>query len=1654
MAKNPATIGRYQVRDRLGQGGMGVLYLALDPAIDRLVALKLLRVDSDELRERFLREARLAARLQHPNIVTIYDVGEHEEQPFIAMEYIAGETLAELIQRRAALSLVRKLSLMLDACKGLAYAHKHAIVHRDIKPANLMVGRDTGVLKVLDFGIARGGDSTLTQVGMLMGTPNYMSPEQIEGRTIDQRSDIFALGLVLYELLVYRQAFKSDTPHAVLHQVLHGTPAPLREIDPEIDPALVAVVDKAIAKSCELRYQDLDALRGDLARIANRLDAEGDMPTGPLHLPRQARPSSGGGGGGERTTDTPENTSETSGPPDASVGPGGRPATGGRERPGRTRLRESDRARLAERRASQVSSHLAAGETALAAGDIEGALAAAESAALLDAEDGRVSHLLEQVRAATEAREIAAWLTKARAHLQAGALTDASLAVAAALRVDQGHADAQKLRSEIERAADDRDRRMERDRQVRQVLEHLDANLAAGMLDAALRASVEALGYDPESPQALAARRRVVAAVEERVIHAIAATRADIAGGRLTSAAERLRQFTPKHERIDRELADVQRRIEEAEAARLRAEEEARRKAEEEARRLAAEAEEEARRQAAAEEAHRLREAEVARLRAEAVAARKRGEEEARRKAAEAEARRQREAEEARKRAEEEAARKATEEEARRLAKAEAKRKADEEAARLRAEEEARRKAAEEARRAEEEAQRQREAEEDAARQAAEEEARRLAEVEAKRKADEEAARLRAEEEARRKAAAEEARRLAEAEAKRKADEEAARLRAEEEARREAAEEAQRQREAEAARQRAEEEAARQAAEEEARRLAEAEAKRKADEEAARLRAEEEAARLAAEEEARRLAEAEARRKAEEEVARERAEEDARRKAAEEAKRLAAEDEARRKVEAEAQRKEEEDARRRRAEEEAARKAAEVEARRKAAEEAKRRTEDEARRKAAVEETRRQTETGAARKRAEEEAARRTAEAEARRLTQAREKAAAEEAARKAAADAEAKRKATEDETTRKAAAEATRKAAEEETRRKTDAQRRIAEVEAARRAAAEAEARRLAEEETARIAAAAKAEAARKQAEEETARKAAAAAEAEARRKAALEEEARRKAEAEARRKEEEDTRRRRAEEETARKAAEETARKAAAEAKRRADAEARRRAAEDEARRKAEAKQKPTDRKTANKIPSPPQDEFDTQPGIEPLAAQASASGTASMPARASAAREIHAPASVATPADEDSRGPRTIAIAAAAALLLVALAGGYFITRGGRTPDTNMTTPGANTGPGTTQPDSSHAAPNPGGTPPSPSTPNGPKPSDTPASGATVTNAPATPDSTAPPVEPGGMRGTPAPAPGEVTPPDATIPATGANRLDDFLASARRQFTRGPRDRALDTIARAPAEFRADPKFHALLGEWSAAALSDAERARSAALRANASTRAPQAFQQADTQWRAASAAAQRPATIDTVRSLLRAEELLTAATTAAGQPVASNPTEPANPPAKPPTSTPPGSNPPVTVPDRPATPAQPSGGETTTPRPNTPPPTTTPAPAPNTQTPARPAVDDGAAIQQALNAWAAAYASLDVSRVASVAPLSSDQVRSLQSAFALQSSHKVTLSGCKIQNSGAAAKVSCRVDRAIAFKDGKSTTNGSNLTFELAKRGDAWTITSQR
>src|SRR4029077_1389763 len=210
---------------------MGVVFKARDPQIGRLVALKTITAglaDSEELLARFYREARAAGGLQHPNVGTVYEMGDAEGAPFIAMEYLEGESLEELIERRAKLSLAQRLSYIVQTCRALDYAHRRGIVHRDIKPGNIMVTIE-GAVKVVDFGIARLVDTSKTQTGTLLGTLGYMSPQQLRGKHADERSDIWSVGVVLYELLAYQRPFSGENHAALLLSIVQDEPKPIGE---------------------------------------------------------------------------------------------------------------------------------------------------------------------------------------------------------------------------------------------------------------------------------------------------------------------------------------------------------------------------------------------------------------------------------------------------------------------------------------------------------------------------------------------------------------------------------------------------------------------------------------------------------------------------------------------------------------------------------------------------------------------------------------------------------------------------------------------------------------------------------------------------------------------------------------------------------------------------------------------------------------------------------------------------------------------------------------------------------------------------------------------------------------------------------------------------------------------------------------------------------------------------------------------------------------------------------------------------------------------------------------------------------------------------------------------------------------------------------
>src|SRR5438552_5029617 len=258
---------------------MGSVYLAQDQRVKppRMVAIKMLRDNNPELRERFGREVGIIANFEHPNIVHVFEVDEHEGHPFMAMAYVKGETLLEMIKRKAPLPLMRKLQIIEHLCAGLAYAHRQGVVHRDVKPGNVMVDSEE-TLKILDFGIARLADSTLTVSGAIMGTPNYMSPEQIIGEAIGPQSDIFAVGCLAYEILTYQQAFPGKIPE-VLGRIQYAEPVPLRDTSAALDGPLAEILERALKKNPAERYQDLSEMQRDVARVRKRLEEAAEERT-------------------------------------------------------------------------------------------------------------------------------------------------------------------------------------------------------------------------------------------------------------------------------------------------------------------------------------------------------------------------------------------------------------------------------------------------------------------------------------------------------------------------------------------------------------------------------------------------------------------------------------------------------------------------------------------------------------------------------------------------------------------------------------------------------------------------------------------------------------------------------------------------------------------------------------------------------------------------------------------------------------------------------------------------------------------------------------------------------------------------------------------------------------------------------------------------------------------------------------------------------------------------------------------------------------------------------------------------------------------------------------------------------------------------------
>jgi serine/threonine-protein kinase len=266
--KKENQIGRYKILGELGHGAMGVVYKAEDPSLDRIVALKTIRLGDEvegrkEYERRFMLEAKAAGKLTHPNIVTIFDFGEEEDLAYMAMELLEGSDLRTRM-RQGDFPAMEAVEIALQVADGLGFAHEFGVVHRDIKPGNIML-LERGAVKIMDFGIARMRHADhKTSTGMVLGTPRYMSPEQIGGQPVDQRSDVFSLGTVLYEMLTRTQLFAGGDVNQIAHNVTNAEPAPPSHSNPEVPQLVDFIVARALKKDPAVRYQDAYEMAADL----------------------------------------------------------------------------------------------------------------------------------------------------------------------------------------------------------------------------------------------------------------------------------------------------------------------------------------------------------------------------------------------------------------------------------------------------------------------------------------------------------------------------------------------------------------------------------------------------------------------------------------------------------------------------------------------------------------------------------------------------------------------------------------------------------------------------------------------------------------------------------------------------------------------------------------------------------------------------------------------------------------------------------------------------------------------------------------------------------------------------------------------------------------------------------------------------------------------------------------------------------------------------------------------------------------------------------------------------------------------------------------------------------------------------------------------
>ncbi len=499
MLQPDTQVGRYEIQRRLGRGGMGTVYAAHDPVLGRMVAIKVFLSDLDlpDAAERFTREARSAAALNHANIVTTHDYGEFSSQPYIVMEYIQGETLTEIIRRKTPVSPAEKLRWIEELCTGVAYAHRVGVIHRDIKPTNLMIDR-SGRLKILDFGIARMLGSLASHATALIGTPGYMAPEQILGGTIDYRSDLFSIGVVSYELLSYTEAFPGDTLPTITHRILSDEPVPLVQRIPDINRELVAAVERSLKKSAEERFPDVESLRVAISAVRRQFD--NDSGGWNATAPTMARSTPSGGGvkrdsGSQRKFEqNAVGIAQLTPPPDPS---------------------KTNREEIVRRRLAQIDASLVQARLLLDAGDLEASLEACVQALTIDDTHAEALELEQTIQTALSRQRAGVLIQEARGELGRGALTGAQELMQQARALDPDAPDVKRLERDLRLARVEQERIRQRALALDEAIAAARQSLEHGETEAALAFAREALELDPGSTKALAVEAAAMRRLDE-----------------------------------------------------------------------------------------------------------------------------------------------------------------------------------------------------------------------------------------------------------------------------------------------------------------------------------------------------------------------------------------------------------------------------------------------------------------------------------------------------------------------------------------------------------------------------------------------------------------------------------------------------------------------------------------------------------------------------------------------------------------------------------------------------------------------------------------------------------------------------------------------------------------------------------------------------------------------------------------------------------------------------------------------------------------------------------------------------------------------------------------------------------------------------------